>query len=84
MEVGTVSEHKRIAGRSFVDISVALWRLPYGQSGVMTFFLQLIASKEDVSTTLVLHALRLVGNSCADTGQSYSLPRVSTILTAAF
>ena len=52
-----------------VNTFTALWRLPYGQSGVLTFFLQLIASKEDVDTGLLLHALRLIGNSCADTGK---------------
>ncbi|KAE8413943.1 armadillo-type protein [Aspergillus pseudocaelatus] len=50
-----------------------LWRLPYGQSGVLSFFLQLIASKEDVGTGLLLHALRLVGNSCADTDENRTI-----------
>ncbi|KAE8374305.1 armadillo-type protein [Aspergillus bertholletiae] len=50
-----------------------LWRLPYGQSGILTFFLQLIASKEDVGTGLLLHALRLVGNSCADTDENRTI-----------
>ncbi|KNG80814.1 GTP-binding protein [Aspergillus nomiae NRRL 13137] len=50
-----------------------LWRLPYGQSGVLTFFLQLIASKEDVDTGLLLHALRLIGNSCADTDENRTI-----------
>ncbi|OGM40642.1 GTP-binding protein [Aspergillus bombycis] len=50
-----------------------LWRLPYGQSGVLTFFLQLIASKEDVGTGLLLHALRLIGNSCADTDENRTI-----------
>ncbi|GAB1209556.1 hypothetical protein APSETT445_008337 [Aspergillus pseudonomiae] len=56
-----------------------LWRLPYGQSGVLTFFLQLIASKEDVDTGLLLHALRLIGNSCADTEQGIELSPDETI-----
>ncbi|KAB8231038.1 putative GTP binding protein [Aspergillus alliaceus] len=50
-----------------------LWRLPYGQSGVLAFFLQIIASKEDVSTGLFLHALRLIGNSCADTDENRTI-----------
>ncbi|KAE8349805.1 armadillo-type protein [Aspergillus coremiiformis] len=50
-----------------------LWRLPYGQSGVLTFFLKIIASKEDISTSLLLHALRLVGNSCADTDENRTI-----------
>ncbi|KAE8148834.1 GTP-binding protein [Aspergillus avenaceus] len=51
-----------------------LWRLPYGQTGVLTFFLQLVASKDDcISTTLLLHSLRLVGNSCADTDENRTI-----------
>ncbi|GMF79173.1 unnamed protein product [Aspergillus oryzae] len=65
-------KHNINATSLIADISIALWRLPYGQSGVLTFFLQLIASKEDVGTGLLLHALRLIGNSCADTGKSNS------------
>ncbi|OJJ46349.1 hypothetical protein ASPZODRAFT_151918 [Penicilliopsis zonata CBS 506.65] len=43
------------------------YRILYGQSGLLQFFLQLIASKEHVENEVLLHSLRLVGNSCADT-----------------
>lgn len=49
--------------------SLASWRLPYGQSGILDFFLRLIASSEITDNELLLHSLRLSGNSCADTGK---------------
>ena len=45
----------------------ASWRIPFGQSGVLQFFLQLIATP-DMDKDLLFHSLRLIGNSCADTG----------------
>jgi hypothetical protein len=50
----------------------ASWRAPFGQSGVLRFFLDVISMKEDVDSNLLLHSLRVIGNSCADTG-IYSL-----------
>ncbi|GAA87250.1 ubiquinone biosynthesis protein [Aspergillus luchuensis IFO 4308] len=47
-----------------------LWRVSYGKTGVFDFFLQLIASKETIDNRVILHALRLVGNSCADTNEN--------------
>ncbi|GKZ26903.1 hypothetical protein AbraIFM66951_003550 [Aspergillus brasiliensis] len=47
-----------------------LWRVSYGKIGVLDFFLQLIASKETIDNRVILHALRLVGNSCADTNEN--------------
>lgn len=44
-------------------------RLPYGQAGILNFFLRLIASSEVTDNNLLLHSLRLTGNSCADTGK---------------
>lgn len=44
------------------------WRAPYGRVGILDFFLRLIATKEDIDNDLLLHSLRLIGNSCADTG----------------
>ncbi|KAL4803914.1 armadillo-type protein [Aspergillus unguis] len=38
----------------------------YGRTGILSFFLRLISSKEDVESNLILHCLRLIGNSCAD------------------
>ena len=45
----------------------ASWRLAFGQSGVLGFFLNLIAG-EEADEDLISHALRLIGNSCADIG----------------
>ncbi|KAL5333291.1 armadillo-type protein [Aspergillus crustosus] len=44
-------------------------RLVYGRTGVLTFFLRLIASI-NTEDTLILHCLRLIGNSCADTTET--------------
>ncbi|CAI7569164.1 hypothetical protein N7533_001910 [Penicillium manginii] len=46
------------------------WRVPIGQSGILKFFLNVVASKEQVETGLLLHSLRLIGNSCADTDEN--------------
>lgn len=45
----------------------ASWRSPYGQTGILDFFLR-VAATEDVENDIMLHSLRLIGNSCADTG----------------
>ncbi|GFF24317.1 isoform 3 of Rap1 GTPase-GDP dissociation stimulator 1 [Aspergillus udagawae] len=51
----------------------ASWRLPYGRAGILNFFLQIIASREFDDNDVLLHALRLVGNSCADTDENRAL-----------
>lgn len=43
------------------------WRSPFGESSILEFFLDFIAS-EDVNLRLRSQALRLIGNTCADTG----------------
>lgn len=43
------------------------WRLPIGASGLLDFFLGILSSP-DLRQPLKIHALRFVGNSCADTG----------------
>ncbi|KAL4987153.1 armadillo-type protein [Aspergillus falconensis] len=45
-------------------------RLVYGRTGILDFFLQLISSKEIAESSLILHSLRLIGNSCADTDEN--------------
>ncbi|KAJ0422547.1 armadillo-type protein [Aspergillus carlsbadensis] len=45
-------------------------RAVYGQVGILSFFLRLVASKEATNSRLVLHSLRLIGNSCADTDEN--------------
>ncbi|CAH0052998.1 unnamed protein product [Clonostachys solani] len=42
------------------------WRVPFGESGILEFFIRFVAL-DGISPTLHLHALRIVGNSCADT-----------------
>ncbi|PKX93259.1 putative GTP binding protein [Aspergillus novofumigatus IBT 16806] len=49
------------------------WRVPYGRAGILNFFLQIIASREFHDNDVLLHALRLVGNSCADTDENRAL-----------
>jgi hypothetical protein len=46
----------------------------YGQAGILSFFLRLVASKDATDSRLVLHSLRLIGNSCADTGVCLIMP----------
>ncbi|KAK2798125.1 hypothetical protein FQN50_008936 [Emmonsiellopsis sp. PD_5] len=48
------------------------WRVPYGQCGILEFFLQVIAT-DDVDDDVLLHSLRLIGNSCADTNENRQL-----------
>ncbi|EGC45554.1 GTP binding protein [Histoplasma capsulatum var. duboisii H88] len=48
------------------------WRRAYGQTGILDFFLQVIATS-DVEDDLLLHSLRLIGNSCADTDENRQL-----------
>lgn len=48
------------------------WRLPYGDSGILSFFLEELA-KDDISNKLKIHSLRIVGNSCADINKNRAL-----------
>ncbi|KFA67619.1 hypothetical protein S40285_04938 [Stachybotrys chlorohalonatus IBT 40285] len=47
----------------------AAWRLPFGDSGILNFFLQQIAMG-GMRQGLHIHALRIIGNSCADTDEN--------------
>lgn len=49
-------------------MGVAKWRVPLGDSGILNFFLELL-SANTLRHALKLQILRLVGNSCADTGK---------------
>ncbi|KAJ5810494.1 uncharacterized protein N7503_002712 [Penicillium pulvis] len=46
------------------------WRAPIGQSGILKFFLDVVSSRQELEQGLLLHSLRLVGNSCADTDEN--------------
>ncbi|PLB50539.1 GTP-binding protein [Aspergillus steynii IBT 23096] len=50
-----------------------LWRLPFGQTGILDFFLERVASKENAESALLLHSLRLIGNCCADTDENRTI-----------
>ncbi|KAL7951553.1 armadillo-type protein [Trichoderma barbatum] len=45
------------------------WRGPFGDSGLLEFFLRVLAGN-DLKPGLKVHILRLVGNSCADTDEN--------------
>ncbi|TLD34303.1 hypothetical protein PspLS_00080 [Pyricularia sp. CBS 133598] len=47
----------------------ASWRIPIGDSGILDFCLDLLAEPE-THQSLRIQALRLVGNSCADTDEN--------------
>ncbi|KAH8196404.1 hypothetical protein TruAng_009420 [Truncatella angustata] len=47
----------------------ASWRLPLGQSGVLDFFLELVG-RTGLRQATTIHALRVIGNSCADTDEN--------------
>lgn len=50
------------------SLSKALWRSPIGASGILNFFLGILPTP-GLRPLLRSHALRLIGNSCADTGK---------------
>ncbi|KAK5995309.1 hypothetical protein PT974_03711 [Cladobotryum mycophilum] len=45
------------------------WRGPLGDSGILEYFLRILAS-DNLRQGLQVHALRLIGNSCADTDEN--------------
>ncbi|KAL7784339.1 hypothetical protein V8C37DRAFT_396036 [Trichoderma ceciliae] len=45
------------------------WRVPFGDSGILEFFLRVLA-RDGLKQGLQIHILRLVGNSCADTDEN--------------
>jgi len=56
------------AARAIADGSrKETWREPLGDSGILDFFLSLLATEEALRPTLILQILRLTGNACADT-----------------
>jgi hypothetical protein len=54
----------------FVNVDTVAWRLPYGDSGILEFFLDILASDEEQPHGVKVQALRVTGNSCADTDQN--------------
>ncbi|CAK7203012.1 hypothetical protein SEUCBS139899_005741 [Sporothrix eucalyptigena] len=63
-----------ISGSASMDIAAealgdgsrdASWRIPIGESGLLDFFLGILAV-DGLRQSLKIHTLRLIGNSCAD------------------
>lgn len=52
-----------------------------GESGILDSFLPILAT-EGVQEPLMVHVLRLVGNSCADTGKPRHLERRAVLMVA--
>ena len=52
-------------------MSVAAWRVPFGEAGILELFLGIIGA-EYTHGDLALHSLRLIGNTCIDVGRFYS------------
>lgn len=50
------------------DKTAASWRIPIGESGLLDFFLGILAV-DGLRQSLKIHTLRLIGNSCADEGE---------------
>ncbi|EFX02326.1 GTP-binding protein [Grosmannia clavigera kw1407] len=67
-------QHLWLSGSTDLDTAVeiladgsrdATWRKPIGESGILAFFLGIIC-EAGLRTSLKMHTLRLIGNSCAD------------------
>ncbi|KAJ4417157.1 hypothetical protein N0V82_006357 [Gnomoniopsis sp. IMI 355080] len=59
----------RIAEKLGDGSRLALWRSPIGESGILNFFLGILPTP-GLRPLLRSHALRLIGNSCADTDEN--------------
>ena len=49
--------------------------MPFGETGLLDFFIGVV-SANNVQHDLLLHSLRLIGNSCADTGMAECDPYI--------
>lgn len=65
----TLACNKVLLTREVAKNGAAEWRLPFGQAGILDFFLELIAT-EEMDLAMEAQILRLIGNACADTGSS--------------
>ncbi|KFY38693.1 hypothetical protein V494_04265 [Pseudogymnoascus sp. VKM F-4513 (FW-928)] len=45
------------------------WRIPMGNAGLLDAFLMIVAT-EGIQNSLMIHVLRLIGNTCADTDEN--------------
>ncbi|PKS10971.1 hypothetical protein jhhlp_002730 [Lomentospora prolificans] len=71
---------KTYAEKLAVGSRIEQWRLPLGESGILDFFIGVLA-EPDTPDDLALQCLRLIGNSCADTGMTEQLSRRNFSLT---
>ena len=55
------------------NMYLAKWRIPLGDSGILNFYLDIL-STQTLQHALKIQVLRLVGNSCADTGTISDIP----------
>jgi hypothetical protein len=53
-----------------------------GNAGLLDAFLMIVAS-EGIQSPLMIHVLRLIGNTCADTGMKFQCKK-RTLLTHRF
>lgn len=44
------------------------WRVPLGESGIVDFITMSVIAEDWAGKDIRIHCLRLIGNSCADTG----------------
>lgn len=49
--------------------------MPFGEIGILDFFIGVV-SANNIQHDLLLHSLRLIGNSCADTGMAECDPYI--------
>ena len=48
--------------------TIARWRVPIGESGMLDFYLGILPLSGDDKRNLKLQTMRLIGNACADVG----------------
>lgn len=52
-----------------LTLEIVAWRVPFGDSGILSFFLE-VNSKNTLRPALQVHTHRIIGNSCADTDEN--------------
>ncbi|KAJ9142359.1 Gtp binding protein [Pleurostoma richardsiae] len=76
--VARAAQHAWLAASDEIDIIAEKvgdgsrdpsWRLPLGDSGLVDFFLGILAA-DNLRLPLKVHALRVIGNACADTDEN--------------
>ena len=52
-----------------LNSTIARWRVPIGDSGMLDFYLGILPLGGDDKRNLKLQTIRLIGNACADVGE---------------